>query len=130
MTRFVTDDGTDSGTLMEIRRHYVQDGKHIPSPALPVGPTAISDGEIPSPTASYDSITDAFCDAENALYHGSGTFHKHGALGSIDAAAEDGFVLGKRHSFGRSATFACAPLHATHTVSRSLLSLFSALGLG
>ena len=31
--------------------------------------------------------------AENVLFNGTGTFRKHGGLGSIDAAAEDGFVL-------------------------------------
>lgn len=56
VTRFVTEDGTDTGKLHEIRRHYMQDGKRIPSPMLPVGPTA-----------SFDSITDDFCDVRQLV---------------------------------------------------------------
>jgi len=31
VTQFITDDGTDTGTLKSIHRFYVQDGKVIPN---------------------------------------------------------------------------------------------------
>ena len=33
VTQFITDDGTDNGDLVEMRRLFVQDGKVIPNPA-------------------------------------------------------------------------------------------------
>merc|ERR1712232_479918 len=49
VTQFITEDGTDSGALTEIRRHYKQNGKFIATPNLTVG------------SGSFDSITEDFC---------------------------------------------------------------------
>merc|ERR1712151_839216 len=53
VTQFITEDGTDTGTLKEIRRHYVQNGKKIETPDLSVG--------------FFNSISTAFCEAEVGL---------------------------------------------------------------
>ena len=50
VTQFITADGTDTGPLTEIRRHYKQNGVTIPSPTVYLG------------GKSYDSITSDFCD--------------------------------------------------------------------
>jgi len=51
VTQFITNDGTDTGDMQEIRRFYVQDGKRIDSPSIKV-----------LPDATQDSITDKSCE--------------------------------------------------------------------
>ena len=82
VTQFVTHDGTDEGELVEIRRHYKQEGKRIDTPTMPVG----SD-------ASYDSITDGFCAAELADFGGNTTFKTRGGMHSMSTANQAGMVL-------------------------------------
>merc|ERR1712050_777559 len=50
VTQFLTDDGTDEGSLSEIRRFYVQDGKTVHSP-----PSKLLNLD------RSDSITEGFC---------------------------------------------------------------------
>merc|ERR1712187_483129 len=67
VTQFITEDGTDTGALKEIRRHYVQNGKKIETPSLSVG------------SGSFNSITEEFCShscrcfSSSALWDPSGT---------------------------------------------------------
>ncbi len=50
VTQFLTDDGTDQGNLVEVRRLYVQNGQVIQNSFVEI------DG-----VEAYDSITDEFC---------------------------------------------------------------------
>jgi len=81
VTQFITDDGTDTGALKEIRRHYVQNGKKIDTPELNVG------------AKSFNSISDDFCAAEVGLFKDNTNFLQKGGLKAMDAAMEKGMVL-------------------------------------
>merc|ERR1712151_1298429 len=81
VTQFITEDGTDTGALKEIRRHYVQNGKKIETPSMSVG------------SSSFDSITEEFCKAEVGLFDDKTNFLEKGGLKSMDAAMEHGMVL-------------------------------------
>jgi len=82
VTQFITDDGTDSGELKEIRRKWVQDGKVM---------------EMPKVTASskeYDSITAGFCRDEKAEFKdGQDQFDQLGGLPQMGKAMQRGMVL-------------------------------------
>merc|ERR1712151_1078683 len=81
VTQFITEDGTDTGALKEIRRHYVQNGKKIETPSLSVG------------SGSFNSISEEFCKAEVGLFADKTNFLDKGGLKSMDAAMEHGMVL-------------------------------------
>lgn len=75
VTQFVTDNGRDDGTLSEIRRVYVQDGRVIKNQAVTVGGTV------------RDSITDGFCKATAEWTQ------KRGGLAEMGKALGRGMVL-------------------------------------
>ncbi|RAL05383.1 putative 1,4-beta-D-glucan-cellobiohydrolyase [Aspergillus ibericus CBS 121593] len=81
VTQFITDDGTSSGTLSEIRRLYVQNG------------VVIANGESSYSAASGNSITSDFCDAEKTLFGDDNVFDTHGGLEGMSAAMAQGMVL-------------------------------------
>ncbi|GAB1196453.1 hypothetical protein APSETT444_005724 [Aspergillus pseudonomiae] len=81
VTQFITDDGTSSGTLTEIKRFYVQDGVTYPQPSADVS------------GLSGNTINSEFCTAENSLFDGSGSFAKHGGLAGMGEAMSTGMVL-------------------------------------
>jgi cellulose 1,4-beta-cellobiosidase len=81
VTQFITEDGTDSGALKEIRRQYVQDGKIIETPELNVG------------GKTFNSISNDFCAAEVGLFKDNTNFLQKGGLKAMDAAMEKGMVL-------------------------------------
>jgi cellulose 1,4-beta-cellobiosidase len=82
LTQFITTDGTDSGTLNEIKRVYYQDGKAINSPDLDIN------GQ------TYNSITDDFCVAERALFNESHNgFKDNGGMAAMGDAFDRGMVL-------------------------------------
>jgi len=81
VTRFITEDGTDTGALKEIRRHYIQAGNVIGTPKLAVG------------SGAFDSITTEFCQAEVGVFKDKTNFLDKGGLKSMDAAMEKGMVL-------------------------------------
>merc|ERR1712217_495391 len=81
VTQFITADGTDTGALTEIRRHYVQNGKKIETPQLQVG------------SKSFNSISDEFCEAEVGLFKDHTNFLQKGGLKAMDSAMENGMVL-------------------------------------
>merc|ERR1712151_417318 len=81
VTQFITEDGTDSGALKEIRRHYVQNGKRIDTPELNVG------------SKTFNSISDDFCAAEVGLFKDHTNFLQKGGLKAMDVSMEKGMVL-------------------------------------
>jgi cellulase len=76
VTQFPTNDETDSGSLVEIRRLYIQDGQ------------TISNSLVDLDDHSYDSLTPDFCKASNAK-----SFHNHGGLAAMGEALKRGMVL-------------------------------------
>ncbi|QRV97539.1 beta-1,4-D-glucan cellobiohydrolase [Ceratobasidium sp. AG-Ba] len=82
VTQFITDSGTASGKLTEIRRLYVQDGKVIQN----------SKTNIPG-LATYDSITDKFCADQKTAFGDSNDFATKGGLSKMDTAFTNGVVL-------------------------------------
>ncbi|APA15366.1 hypothetical protein SS1G_09020 [Sclerotinia sclerotiorum 1980 UF-70] len=81
VTQFLTTDGTSSGTLNEIKRFYVQNGKVIPN----------SESTISGVTGN--SITTPFCTAQKTAFGDPTSFSDHGGLASMSAAFEAGMVL-------------------------------------
>jgi cellulose 1,4-beta-cellobiosidase len=81
VTQFLTDTGTASGTMNEIKRFYVQNGKVIPN----------SMSNIAGVTGN--SITTAFCNAQKTAFGDTNDFATHGGLGSMSTAMKDGMVL-------------------------------------
>merc|ERR1712187_491702 len=71
VTQFITEDGTDTGALKEIRRHYVQNGKKIETPSMSVG------------SGSFNSISEEFCKAEVGLFDDKTNFLEKGGLKSM-----------------------------------------------
>jgi cellulose 1,4-beta-cellobiosidase len=82
VTQFLTNDNTTTGTLTEIRRIYVQNGRVIQN----------SKTNIPGMTP-YDSITDTFCDAQKSAFGDTTSFQNHGGLAQMGAAMARGMVL-------------------------------------
>ncbi|WPH04368.1 Hypothetical protein R9X50_00725800 [Acrodontium crateriforme] len=81
VTQFITDTGTASGTLKEIRRLYVQNGKVINNVSSKVA------------GVTGNSLTSAFCDAQKKAFGDTNTFDKHGGFKSMSAATSKGMVL-------------------------------------
>ncbi|KIN01384.1 glycoside hydrolase family 7 protein [Oidiodendron maius Zn] len=81
VTQFITDDGTASGTLSEIKRFYVQNGVVIPN----------SDADVTGVTGN--SITDDFCSAQKTAFGDTNEFAVKGGLATMGAALQKGMVL-------------------------------------
>ncbi|KAJ5584798.1 uncharacterized protein N7459_004598 [Penicillium hispanicum] len=81
VTQFITDDGTSSGTLTEIKRFYVQNGVVVPN----------SESNISG--VSGNSITTDFCTAQKTAFGDNDTFSAHGGLSGMSSALADGMVL-------------------------------------
>lgn len=81
VTQFITDDGTSSGTLTEIKRFFVQDGVVIPQ----------SESNISG--VSGNSITTEFCNAQKSVFGDTDSFSQHGGLKGMGDALGDGMVL-------------------------------------
>ncbi|KAB2568570.1 Glycosyl hydrolase family 7 [Lasiodiplodia theobromae] len=81
VTQFITNDGTASGTLSEIKRFYVQNGKVIPN----------SESTIAG--VSGNSITSAYCDAQKEVFGDNTSFQDQGGLASMSQALNAGMVL-------------------------------------
>ena len=82
VTQFLTNDNTTTGTLLEIRRFYIQNGKVIlnPTPSIPGIPI-------------YNSITEDYCSVETAIFNSSSVFETDGGLSQISQALQKGLVL-------------------------------------
>lgn len=72
VTQLITDDGTPTGTLLEIRRVYVQDGRAIRNAPITIGnmTTTITDDAYCSATASYDQQRGGLAGIGEALGRG------------------------------------------------------------
>lgn len=81
VTQFITDTGTSSGTLKEIKRFYVQNGVVIPNSVSTIA------------GVSGNSITDTFCDAQKTAFGDSNGFKTHGGLANMGDAFKAGMVL-------------------------------------
>ncbi|KAF8148440.1 cellobiohydrolase I-II [Crassisporium funariophilum] len=83
VTQFITDSGTASGTLKEIRRLYVQGGKVIQNSKV----------NVPGMSSSYDSITEQFCDDTKTAFDDTDSHSAHGGLAGISQGMAKGMVL-------------------------------------
>ncbi|KAI9930742.1 hypothetical protein MW887_011499 [Aspergillus wentii] len=81
VTQFITDDGTSSGTLSEIKRFYVQDG------------VTIAQSSSTYSSAAGNSITNEFCTAQKSLFGDDDVFSQHGGMEGMSAALAKGMVL-------------------------------------
>merc|ERR1711963_1171264 len=82
VTQFITDDGTDTGTLVDIVRFYVQNGQVIEnSKASILG------------SKGGNSITDEWCSAQKRRFGDPDDFTKKGGLKTMGEALGRGMVL-------------------------------------
>ncbi|KAG6809595.1 hypothetical protein H0H92_015615 [Tricholoma furcatifolium] len=82
VTQFISSDGTSSGSLSEIRRIYVQNGVVIQN----------SNTNIAG-MATYNSITEDFCDAQKAAFGDETDFQSKGGLTQMGDALSAGMAL-------------------------------------
>ncbi|KAF4613112.1 hypothetical protein D9613_011192 [Agrocybe pediades] len=82
VTQFITDTGTASGTLTEIRRLYVQNGQVIQN----------SKTNIPG-IDPVNSITKSYCDQQKAAFGDTTSFQDKGGLAGISKGMAAGMVL-------------------------------------
>ena len=77
VTQFVTDDGTDTGTLKSINRFYVQDGKVIPNSQVVV------EGVDP-----VNNISDEFCTQQKTAFGDNNYFGTLGGMAAMGKSLE------------------------------------------
>ncbi|KAH9141954.1 hypothetical protein AeRB84_006134, partial [Aphanomyces euteiches] len=82
VTQFITDDGTANGNLVEIKRHYVQNGKKIDN--APINWAGID---------PVNSITDKTCNQAKTLFGDPNDHSKKGGLKAMGDAIKRGMVL-------------------------------------
>uniref|UniRef100_A0A0W0FFI4 Glucanase n=1 Tax=Moniliophthora roreri TaxID=221103 RepID=A0A0W0FFI4_MONRR len=82
VTQFITSNNSTSGTLKEIRRLYVQNGKVIQN-----SKTSISG------MSAYDSITDQFCADQKKAFGDTPSFADRGGLTAMGNAFAKGMTL-------------------------------------
>jgi len=88
VTQFITDDATDTGDLVEIKRFFIQNGNLWEM--APVAVPSVETGEW----VSYNSITDDFCSDTRAYFNEShNDFKKYGGLKSMGESMARGHVL-------------------------------------
>ncbi|KAG8928789.1 Exoglucanase 1 [Tulasnella sp. 418] len=83
VTQFKTADGTDTGTLSEIRRLYVQNGVVFQNSKV----------NIPGMSSNYDSITEQFCTDQKAAFSDTNIFAAKGGMKGMGDAMSNGMVL-------------------------------------
>jgi cellulose 1,4-beta-cellobiosidase len=81
VTQFITEDGTDDGDLIEIKRFFVQDGKTVENPTVDI------DGQ------KFSSVTDDFCAAEKKAFNDTDAFTTNGGLKAMGDSMSRGMVL-------------------------------------
>jgi cellulose 1,4-beta-cellobiosidase len=82
VTQFITDDGTDTGALTEIRRKWVQNGVVIDNINV----------NIPGIPA-VNSITDSYCDAQKTIFNDTNDHQNKGGLTAMGDSLARGHVL-------------------------------------
>ncbi|KDQ28893.1 glycoside hydrolase family 7 protein [Pleurotus ostreatus PC15] len=83
VTQFLTSDNTTSGTLSEIRRLYVQNGRVIQNSKV----------NIPGMASTLDSITESFCSTQKTMFGDTNSFASKGGLRAMGNAFDKGMVL-------------------------------------
>ncbi|TPX42314.1 hypothetical protein SeMB42_g05184 [Synchytrium endobioticum] len=82
VTQFITDDGTDTGNLKEVKRFYVQNGKVFANPNV----------NVPG-VAPTNSITEEFCVAQKTAFGDTNSFSKLGGMKAMGDAMKKGMVM-------------------------------------
>ncbi|KIO27346.1 glycoside hydrolase family 7 protein [Tulasnella calospora MUT 4182] len=82
VTQFITDSGTPTGTLNEIRCIYVQNGLVISNAAISV-----------SIGVTGNSMNDAYCNHQKLSFGDTNSFQSNGGFGAISRALSSGMVL-------------------------------------
>ncbi|KAG8730577.1 hypothetical protein FRC11_006387 [Ceratobasidium sp. 423] len=82
VTQFITSDNTATGTLVEMRRLYVQDGQVIQNTKSTI-----------SGLTQYDSITNDFCAAQKTVFQDTNAYAQHGGMATMDKSFQNGHVL-------------------------------------
>lgn len=81
VTQFITSDGTATGTLTEIRRLWVQNGKVVQNSVSDVSGVA------------GNSVTESFCKAQKSVFGDTNDFDAKGGLAQMGKAFDQGVVL-------------------------------------
>lgn len=82
VTQFITSGNSDTGTLTEIRRLYVQNGKVIPNSVSNI-----------SSMSAYSSISDQFCSAQKTAFGDTNEFSAQGGMTAFGKQLAKGMVL-------------------------------------
>jgi cellulose 1,4-beta-cellobiosidase len=82
VTQFITHDGTDTGSLTEIHRKYIQNGTVINNSVT----------KIPA-VESTNTITDDFCNQQKSAFNDQNHFAKFGGMKAVGEALGRGMVL-------------------------------------
>jgi len=82
VTQFLTNNNSTSGTLSEIRRVYVQNGKVIQNSKTNI-----------AGLQAFDSVTDTFCNAQKTAFGDTNSFESRGGLKTMGTALDKGMVL-------------------------------------
>ncbi|KAI0800646.1 cellobiohydrolaseI [Fomes fomentarius] len=82
VTQFLTSNNSTSGTLSEIRRLYVQNGKVIANSKTNI-----------NGLDAYDSVTDKYCNAQKQAFGDNNSFERLGGLQVMGQAFQKGMTL-------------------------------------
>jgi len=80
-TQFITDDGTDAGSIIEVRRTFRQGDAVVEIPSLDVG------------GKQYSSVSPEYCESARDLFQDGTNFLEKGGFGAVDISFEKGMVL-------------------------------------
>jgi cellulose 1,4-beta-cellobiosidase len=83
VTQFITDSGTATGNLVEIRRVYVQNNVVINNSKV----------NFPGLMTAYDSVTDPYCNDQKTLFGDTNSFETRGGLKVMGDSFAQGMVL-------------------------------------
>jgi len=83
VTQFVTEDGTDDSDIVEVKRFFVQNGRHIAHP----------ESNVPGAKKQYDSITDEMCDDFKEVFGDQNDYKAKGGMRKMSDALGRGVVL-------------------------------------
>ena len=82
VTQFITSDGTAAGSLTEIRRIYIQDGKVYQNSKTNI-----------AGLSTYDSITPQYCTDQKKVFGDTDSFAVKGGMKGMEAGLRNGMVL-------------------------------------
>jgi len=83
VTQFITEDGTDDSDVIEIKRFYVQEGRHIPHP----------ESNVTGASKQYSSITDEMVDEFKTIFGDTNDYKEKGGMRKMSDALGRGMVL-------------------------------------